>query len=216
MEQVALIVADDHPIFRAGLLQILEKEPALEVVAEVGDGDAVLTAIDEFRSDVLVLDLDLPGKTGLDIARQLFEIRDAPKIVILTGHNDVDLFNEAMDLGVMGYVLKDCAVSDLVAALRHVMEGKPYISPTISSYVLDRHQRASGLSKAHPGLAELTSAEKRVLKMISNSLTSKEIADRLHLSPRTIENQRASICDKLGLHGAHSLVKFAFEHKSSF
>jgi DNA-binding NarL/FixJ family response regulator len=124
------------------------------------------------------------------------------------------MFNEAMDLGVLGYVLKDSAADDILHCIRAVADGRHYLSPAVSGFLVNRHTRAESLRRAKPGLADLTPAELRILRLIARNKTSKEIADELELSTRTVDNHRFNICTKLELHGVHSLVKFAFDHKS--
>ena len=129
-------------------------------------------------------------------------------------HNEEDMFHEAMDLGVKGYVLKESAAKDVISGIETVMRGQHFVSPTISEYMFD-WQNEKVMTQEETELAALTRSEKRILRMISDNMTSKEIASDLGLSRRTVENHRANISQKLGLHGIHSLVKFAFNHKSS-
>ena len=129
-------------------------------------------------------------------------------------HKDEDLFNEALDLGVKGYVLKDSAVTDIVGSLRAVNAGQNYISPQLSNYLLNRSTRAAKLIQERPSLKDLTPTEGRILKLIADNKTSRDIAGELFLSVRTIENHRAYMCEKLELHGSHALLAFALEHKS--
>src|SRR5262249_35820545 len=134
--------------------------------------------------------------------------------IFLTMHKDEDLFNEAMNLGVKGYVLKDSAVTDIAAAVKAVVIGQSYISPSLSSYLISRGSRASSLAKQRPGLNVLTPTERRILRLIAENNTSREIAEELFISIRTVDNHRANISAKLELQGSHALLKFALEHKS--
>ena len=123
-------------------------------------------------------------------------------------------FNEALDLDVKGYVLKESAATDIVRAIQAAAEGRTFLSPELSDFLMGRRSGQKSLSEASPGLEKLTPAERRVLKLIASDKTTKEIADDLDLSPRTIDSHRANICQKLGLSGSHSLLKFAFENRS--
>jgi len=210
-----ILIVDDHPVFREGLQQVLRGLPEFQVVAEAGDGAAALRLARDLEPDVVLLDIDMPGLDGFAVARELRAQRRPITVVFLTMYQEEDMFNEAMDLGAKGYILKDSAVSDLLHCLRTVAADRHYISPTLSEYLLTRSERARSLLRRHPALERLTPAERRILRLIAEDRTSKEIADALGLSPRTVENHRTNISTKLGLHGAHSLVKFAFEHKSS-
>lgn len=211
--KLSVIVADDHPIFRRGLREVMEEDGGLLVVGEAGDGAAALQQIERLRPDVAVLDIDMPQLNGFDLVKEIRRKKLPVQIVFLTMHRDEDLFNEALSLGVRGYVLKDSAATEVVASIRAVAGGQHYISPAISSYLVRRGDRRAAFAQATPGLTDLTPAELRVLKLIAANKTSREIAVELFLSYRTVENHRANICQKLGLRGSHALVKFAFEHK---
>ena len=212
---IRVLIADDHPIVRRGLRQVIESDSSLEVVDEVGDGALALSRILELRPDVAVLDIDMPGMGGFEVTREIKRKNGPPvEVIILTIHSEEDMFNEALDLGVKGYVVKDCAVTDIVAGIKSVAAGRHYISPSLSSYLINRRSRADALSKEKPLLSALTPTERRVLKLISEYKTSKEIADELFIHYRTVENHRTNICQKLELHGSHALLKFALKHKS--
>lgn len=209
-----LLVADDHPLVRQGLRQVIDSEPSFQIVAEAGDGPAALRAIRELQPDLCVLDINMPGLDGLAVVRQVQAQRAPPAIIVLTMYKEEDLFNAAMDLGVKGYVLKESAVNDILQAIRTVRDGHRYVSPTLSDFLLTRRAGAEALRKKKPGLDRLTPSEHRILKLIAADKTSKEIADELGISPRTVENHRANICAKLEVHGIHGLVKFAYDNKS--
>jgi DNA-binding NarL/FixJ family response regulator len=214
LKPLTLIMADDHPMFRGGLRQIIASQADLRLVHEAGDGDEALRKIRELKPELAILDLDMPKLSGLEVAAAIQRERLATRVIVLTMHREEDIFNEALDLGILGYVLKDSAAEDILAALRAVAAGRHYLSPAISGFLVNRTTRSADLHRAKPGLADLTPAERRILRLIAQSKTSKEIADELSLSPRTVENHRFNISTKLELHGAHSLVKFAFDHKS--
>ena len=212
--RVRVLIADDHPLFRQGLRQTIETEPTLQVVREVGDGRATLQSICELKPDLCILDINMPNLDGLAVLRQMRAHHLRSAVIVLTMHKEEDLFNAAMDLGVKGYVLKENAVSDILAAARAVLAGHRYVSPMLSDYLFTRRSEAEALRQEKPGLDKLTPAERRILRLIADDRTSKEIADELGLSPRTVENHRTNICTKLDVHGVHGLVKFAYENKS--
>ncbi len=214
MKRIRIVLADDHPIYRDGLRQMLIQDARFELVHETGNGRDALQQARRLKANVLLLDIDMPEMTGLEAARQRMAARDSFEIVFLTMHRDEDLFNEAMDLGVKGYVLKDSAAQEIVEAVRAVAQGRPYISAALSALLLNRASASRSFAADHPGLERLTASERRILKMIASDRTSKEIADELGLSPRTVENHRTNICTKLHLRGSHALVKFAFENRS--
>jgi DNA-binding NarL/FixJ family response regulator len=133
---------------------------------------------------------------------------------MLTMHKEEMLFNEAMNAGILGFLLKENAASDLLGCIHAVVGGESFISPSLSSFLLNRKNGAQKLIDEKPELDELTAAERRILKLITEDLTSKEIAERLGISAHTVENHRAKICERLNLRGSHSLLKFAYDNKS--
>lgn len=210
---IDIIIADDHPIFRKGLKQVIESSRGINIVKEATEGKTAFRLIEERQPDIAILDVDMPEMSGLDVAKEIEKRKIKTKVIVLTMYREEDLFNEALDHGVLGYILKDNAAEEILNAIRAVMNNEYYICPGISHYLVNRNTREKRLVKANPGLESLTSSEKQILHGIAESKTSKEIADDLHISFRTVENHRANICSKLDLHGSHSLLKFAFEHK---
>ncbi len=211
-----ILMADDHPLFRQGLRQVIETDPTLQIVHEAGDGRAALQFIGELKPDICILDIQMPELDGLAVVRQMRAHRFKGEVILLTMFKEEDLLNAALDLGVKGYVLKESAVTDILQSIRGVTAGHRYISPALSDFLIARRADAEALRAAKPGLEQLTPSERRILKLIAEDKTSKEIADELGLSPRTVENHRTNICAKLDVHGVHSLVKFAYENKSRF
>jgi len=212
---INLILADDHPLFRKGLRQAIEEDTGMKIIGEAGDGTAALSLLQEHTPDAAILDINMPGMSGLEIAQHVQ--RDGPfvAIVILTNYKDERMFDEAMDAGVRGYVLKDTAVVDTLEAIRAVTMGRYYFSPGLSDLLAKRSQRAKTLLQERPSLATLTPTERRILRLIGTHNTSKEIADEFHISYRTVETHRTNIATKLNIHGSHSLLKFAIENKSA-
>jgi DNA-binding NarL/FixJ family response regulator len=210
-----VLIVDDHPLFRQGLRQLVETDSRFELVGEAGNGNEALAFIQQRRPDIAVLDVNLPGASGLDVARQVQALRLPTRLVVLTMFKEEETFNRALDLGVLGFVLKENAVQDILASLVAVAKGEHYLSPTISSYLVRRRGRAESLATRTPGLDDLTKAERRILRLIAEKKTSREIAAELFISPRTVEAHRANISEKLGLRGSHSLLQFAFENRSA-
>lgn len=213
-DSLRILIADDHPIFRQGLRQVIELDPTLLVVADVENGELAIAGVQEHVPDVVVLDIDMPDKDGFEVARELKGMRSPVEIIFLTMHKDETHFNEAINLGVKGFVIKDTAAADLVNCIKAVAAGQSYISPTLSSYLFKRSRRAMDFENATGSITDLTPSERQVLLLLAEYKTSKEIANELAVSPRTIENHRANICNKLDLHGSHALVKFAVGNKS--
>jgi DNA-binding NarL/FixJ family response regulator len=211
-ETVRIIVADDHAVVRKGVREIVEAVAGFTVVAECADGDATLEAIARERPDVVILDVDMPGKDGLEVLRAMSDVTPKPAFVLMTMHGREDLLRAAFDLGAMGYVAKSGSLLDVVDAIRAVAAGQPFISSSLSASLLTKRE-----ATAPPGgpvaLEALTAAERRVLRLIADFKTSKEIADDLGISYRTVENHRTAIAGKLGLTGSHALVRFAALHR---
>lgn len=210
--KIRIIIADDHPIFRGGLRQIISADLSIEIIGEAENGEKALEIIQELKPDIAVLDIDMPKKTGLDVIRELKDSNT--KIIFLTMYAEEDIFDEAMDLGIKGYVLKDSAVNDIIECILSVNEDNYYISPNVSNLLVNRRNKSKNLIKKNPELGNLTKTERNILRFISENKTSKEIAEVLFLSHRTVENHRTNISNKLNLKGSHSLLKFAIENKS--
>jgi DNA-binding NarL/FixJ family response regulator len=214
-EKIKVLIVDDHPLFRKGLRQVVEGDPSIELVGETGDGEVALRLIQEKKPDVTVLDINLPNLSGLDIARKLQGKRQITQVVMLTMHKEEEIINHALDIGVKGFVLKENAVEEILKAIAGVAAGEHYLSSSISSYLVRRRSRSEVLAAKKPGLDDLTKAERRILKLVAEKKTSREIAAELFISPRTVEAHRANICAKLALSGSHSLLQFALENRSA-
>jgi two-component system, NarL family, response regulator DegU len=214
MKKINVFIADDHPLFRKGLRDTIEPVPEFNLVGEAEDGETALRLVGELVPDVVVLDIEMPKMTGLETASRLHDGGNPAGVVILTMYKDPDFLYQALDLGVRGYVLKDCAVRDIVESIRTVAAGSYYLSPVLSTHLIARDERLRAFHAAHRGVVLLTPSERKILKLVAENLTSREIAARLNISEKTVENHRANIADKLDIHGAHQLLKFALENKS--
>lgn len=212
MEKIKILIADDHPIFRKGLKQVVESDELLEVVSETSDGNETLTEILKLKPQIAILDIEMPLKNGLEVLKALKQ-RDYTEtfIIFLTMYNDSDFFNHAMDEGVAGYVLKENAAEEIILAIKYVAKGKRYVTPCL--YEKDFGNSSTANSISNTSFSQLTNTEIKVLKLISNNKTTKQIAQELFVSPKTIENHRTNICQKLDIHGTNALLKFAIENK---
>jgi DNA-binding NarL/FixJ family response regulator len=209
------LIVDDHPLFCKGLRQVIQDDPRFQLVGEAGDGETAWRLIQAEKPDVAVLDINLPKLTGLQVARNLQRARLRTRVIILTMLKEEDLINQALDAGVHGFLLKENAVTDILNAITAAAEGRHYLSPEISGFLVRHREKAGALAAHQPGLQDLTKAERRVLKLVAEKKTSREIAAELFISPRTVEAHRANICTKLDLHGSHSLLQFALENRSA-
>ena len=211
---IRVLIADDHPIFRQGLRMVIEQQPDLAVVGEASDGATALELLASPGAAVAVLDVTMPVTDGFAVARAARDRRLSSALVFLTMHNDEQSVNAALDLGVRGYVLKDNAVTEIVDCIRVVAGGRDYISPALSSFLINRRQRGTSLAAERPALEQLTPAERRVLKLIAEGLTSRQIAAQLAIGVRTVEHHRNNVAVKLELRGNYALTKFALKHQA--
>jgi DNA-binding NarL/FixJ family response regulator len=199
---LTVLIVDDHPLFRRGLREVVEESSHFQIVAEAADGEEALRLVLESKPKIAVIDIDMPRLNGPVVP------------IFLTMYKEEDMFNAALDLGVKAYVLKENAADDILAALESVARGEIFVSPPMLEMSTRRSSRVQQLLLSKPQIDDLTPAERRVLKLIAEDHTTKEIADLLQISARTVENHRLNICQKLNLHGSHSLLRFAFDHKS--
>jgi DNA-binding NarL/FixJ family response regulator len=211
-KKIRVLIVDDHPLYRQGLRLVIAEEPRFELVGEADRGVEALRLVESLKPDLMVLDLGLPDITGLDVAAKVKALNLPVALVVLTMLKDEVAFNKAMGLGVKGYILKENAVSEIVACIAAVANNTPYVSPSLSAFLLRRHDKVAELAESNP-ISTLTLAERRILKRIADKKTSKDIAAELFISPRTVETHRANICTKLDLKGSHSLLQFALENR---
>ena len=209
-----IIIVDDHPLFRRGLREVLEENSHYQVVAEASDGEEALRLVVASKPRIAIIDIDMPRLNGLEMVRAVRKLELPVAAVFLTMYKEEDMFNAALDLGVKAYVLKENAADEILAALDHVSRGEVFVSPPMSDMKTRRRNRVQQLLMSKPQIDDLTPAERRVLRLIAEDRTTKEIASLLQISARTVENHRLNICQKLNLHGSHSLLRFAFDHKS--
>jgi DNA-binding NarL/FixJ family response regulator len=209
---IRILIADDHPIVRQGLRQVIEANRDLTIVADASDGKTALAQLEKLRPDIAVLDIDMPGLDGFGVAKEI-RARNLPvEVIFLTVYREEGFFDEALRLGTKGYVLKDSAVTDIVSSIKAVAAGQHFTSPALTSYLVKRRS-ARAQAAGTPGLQDLTQTERRILALIADYKTSREIGEELHISHRTVQTHRTNICTKLELHGSHALMKFALAHK---
>lgn len=212
-EKIKLIIADDHPIVRRGLRQVIESDLNLLVLGEANDGEEAIALIEELQPQIAILDVDMPNMDGFAAVREIQKKRLPVKIIFLTIHSEEDLFHDAMDLGANGFLLKDNAISEITNAVKAAAEGKIYVTPTLTSYLLTRKRASQNFAEQTPSINLLTPAEKQVLKMVAEYKSSKQIAEELFIHRRTVENHRNNISRKLNIRGHKALLKFALDHK---
>ena len=207
-----ILIADDHPIFRHGLVQVIERREGFKVEGEASDGAEAVRLVEERGADVAIVDIDMPVMDGIEAARKLKEISPETAVVFLTMHKDKSILRSMGPLNVKGYVLKDSAMDEIVTCIEQVLGGGSYLSPAIEDLAASKPD-SKFETKFVPALEGLTKTEKRVLSLITDSRTNKEIAEELFISIRTVETHRYNICTKLGLNGSHALFKFAVKNR---
>lgn len=210
--KIRLLIADDHPIVRKGLVAAIADETGIKVIAEAQSGEEALQLIREHKPDVAVLDIDMPKLDGLSVAREVSKLSLRTRIIFLTLHKDVDLFRAAIQAGASGYLLKDSAMQELVEGVKTVFSGRQFVSAAIVSLFATVPEMPA--AKPQYNLLEnLTPTERQILKLIADGKSSKEIGEELSIHYRTVENHRTNICRKLGIEGANALLRFALQYK---
>jgi DNA-binding NarL/FixJ family response regulator len=213
-KEIRVLIADDHPIFRRGLRALIEADPLLKVVAEAEDGESALARIRELQPDVAVLDINMPAPDGFAIAREIRQARLPVEAIFLTMHKDEALLNAALDVGVKGFIVKDGAANEIVGCIKAVAAGQSFFSPALSGHLLTRRNRGEAPGAQSSSIKDLTASERRVLLLVAEAKSNKEIAEKMFISVRTVEHHRSNICAKLGLSGKNALLTFALTHKS--
>jgi DNA-binding NarL/FixJ family response regulator len=207
---VRVLLADDHPIVRQGMRRLLESQPDFHIAGEAGDGLEALDLAEQLKPDILILDLMMPGLTGMEVVRQVHQRLPDTRVIILSMHKDENYVLHALRNGAKGYILKDTGPGQLVQAIRSVMEGFRYLSPEISERLIDKLLEKPG-DENEAGNEKLTNREHEVLQLTAEGLTSAEAASRLSISPRTVEMHRANIMQKLGLRNQTDLLRYALK-----
>jgi DNA-binding NarL/FixJ family response regulator len=202
-----VVLVDDQELVRAGVRKVLEGEPDMTVVGEASDGNEMMRLLRTVEADVVVLDLNMPGRDGFEALRDLHMADLAVRVLVLSLHDDPQYVGRAVREGAHGYLLKDCAVQDLPVAVRAVMQGRPFFSPRAQEALTQALRNGQRLDP----MDLLSPRELEVLKRVAGGLSSKEIGAALNISPRTVETHRASMMRKLDLHSVAELTRFAME-----
>jgi len=206
---IRIILADDHEMLRAGLKGLLERESDFKVVAQAKDGEDLLEKLALIKADCAVMDLSMPNMDGLSALKEIRKKHPKLKVLVLTMQKDAEHFKQAMACGACGYVLKDSAFDQLTMAIKVIIKGKNFISPTISSLITEQYVRSVDQEADIPSLEILTSREKEILCCVAEGKANKNIAAKLKISIRTVETHRSHLIQKLGLKTPASLVKYA-------
>ena len=208
MQKHKVLLADDHVLIRRGIQKIIESEASLEVVGQVSDGLELLNMIKDITPDIILLDISMPNLRGIEAIGEAKKICPKVKIVMVTMHNSKQYLCHALAAGADGYVLKEDSDTELLTAIEHALTGKVFISPVLSEEITDAEIDSCREKKNFPS-DSLTPRERQVLKMVAEGKTSKEIAELLSISTRTVEHHRANLLKKLSINNTADLIKYA-------
>ena len=206
---IRMILADDHKLMREGLKALIEKEANMEVVGEAADGLHTVKQAATLRPHVVVMDIAMPDLNGIEATRKIIEETPHTKVVALSGHANKEFVREMLTAGASGYVLKKRAYEELLRAIQEVMKGKKYLSPDIARGVVDDYVELTSSISDNPAFIVLTDREREVLQQLAEGNTTKEMADTLSVSVKTVETHRRNIMEKLELHSVAELTKYA-------
>jgi len=223
MEEIRLLLVDDHEVVRVGLRSFLETQEGINVIAEASNGEQAIELALLHKPDIILMDITMPGMDGLEATRKLHSISPESKVLALTVHDDKQYFMQMLTAGASGYITKQAAADDLIGAINTVVQGNIYLQPALARWLLEDYQQlvrfnggSSSKNRNHDqqdtiGLEILSHRERQVLEQVAEGLNNKEIGKLLSLSPKTIARHRERIMNKLNLHSRTELVKFAIK-----
>jgi DNA-binding NarL/FixJ family response regulator len=211
LSRIRVLIADDHTIVRQGLVGILKTSGDIEVVGEAADGAEAVDKAGKLRPDVVVLDVSMPHLNGLEAARRIHDSLPGTRILVLTMHDDEEYVLKMVRAGASGYLLKDSAASELLAGIHALKAGKAYFGPHASRALAEAYQ--SDRPMPDDPFERLTDREREIFQLVVEGNTNARIAEMLFISPKTVDNHRTRMMEKLGIHGTAELVRFAAKHK---
>ena len=205
---IKIILVDDHPMMRDGLRYAIQTQPDMKVVAEAGNGVAALDVVGQHKPDLILMDISMPGANGIDVSLQIRSLYPQIKIIILSGLADEGYVSQTIKAGLNGYMLKANAATELISAIRAVMDGHMFLSPEVTCAVMARYKEFLN-TKSTPAASLLSKRELEVLKLVAEGLRTKEIADRLKIGVKTVDTYRARLMTKLNCNSTTELVRYA-------
>lgn len=209
MAKIRVLLADDHAIVREGVKMILIKEPDIEVVGEASDGQEALDLVDRLKPGVVVMDISMPGMSGIEATQHVRERYPGVNVLALTMHEDESYVFKLLRAGASGYVLKRAAAQDLVQAVRAAAKGEAFLYPSVARKVVEDYLKRVETGEDRERYDGLTEREKEILTVIAQGLSNQQIAQKLYISIKTVQTHRAHILEKLGLHDRTELVRYA-------
>lgn len=204
MKPIRILLADDHDLVRAGIRSLVQGVEGMEVVAEAGDGREALRLVRIHQPDVVLMDIAMPGLNGLDATARIVKVSPQPVVIILSMHATREYVLEALQAGASGYVLKNAAVDELETAIRTVARGGKYLTPSVSGQLI-----AGVTGASESAAAALTQRQREVLQLVAEGRSTREIAELLHVSVKTVETHRAQLMDRLEIYDVAGLVRYA-------
>ena len=208
-----ILIADDHPLFRVGVKTLIDNLNEYHVIGEANNGNEAIQTLTEQKVDIAILDIDMPKKNGIEVAEFLQNKDLQVKIIFLTSHSDLTLFKKAYESNFSGFLFKESALDELEQCFNEISSGATFISPVTKRYIDENKEDLERIKQLNAWLSKLTKSEKKVLLRIIQRKTTKEIAEELFNSYKTIENHRLNICHKLNIKGTNNLLSFAINNQ---
>jgi DNA-binding NarL/FixJ family response regulator len=209
MDKIRLLIADDHEMMREGLKSLLQKEANMDIVGETEDGEQTVEKATKSGVHIVIMDVSMPGLNGIEATRKIVAGNPNTKIIALSGYPNKEFVREMLSAGASAYVLKKRAYEELIRAVNEVMKGKKYLSPDIARGVVDDYVELSSSLSENPAFVVLTGREREVLQRLAEGKTTKEMADSMNVSVKTVETHRRNIMEKLNIHSVAELTKYA-------
>jgi two-component system response regulator NreC len=207
---IRIILADDHTIVRHGLNKMIQQQEDMEVIAQAANGQSTVELTRQLSPDIVIMDIGMPDLNGIDATRQIVREFPRAKVIGLSMHSGKKFVVEMLKAGASGYLLKDCALEELTTAIKTVVAGKIYLSPAITNVVVENYVRGS-TEKQNSAFTLLSQREREVLQLMAEGKTTKQIARRLHISPKTVEGHRLRLMAKLNMDSVAKLTKYAIQ-----
>lgn len=207
--KIRVLLADDHTILRAGLRMMLNAQPDIEVVGEASDGRQAITEAQRLVPEVILMDITMPECNGIEATRQVKRLLPDVRVLVLTMHENEEYLFQVLRAGASGYMLKEAADTELISAIRVVSSGRFYLSPSAQTMMVSDYLQRVRTGEERDSYGALTEREREILKLVAEGYTNNQIAERLFISPKTVDTHRTHIMDKLNLHSRAELVKYA-------
>jgi two-component system response regulator NreC len=209
VNKITVVVAEDHTIVRKGICSLLDAKSGIEVVGEAEDGWQAIKQVETLQPDVVLMDITMPHLNGLEATRQIKKLFPQVKVLALTMYTNEEYVSQALQAGASGYVVKQAAPAELISAIQAVYRGDSFLSPSVSKTVIDEYLKHTGSPSDGDHYDKLTDREREVLQLLAEGCSTREIADRLQVSIKTVGVHRTNLMDKLGIHTVPDLVKYA-------